>query len=170
MLLILALVAWGGFIRFSRAEKLRDPATTAPATTSAVGRTFYLSTKGDDANDGLSPSTSFASLAKLNAVLSAGDTAKLKRGETFFGTFRPKASGTAAAPILVEAYGKGDKPIITGFKALTQWSAVGGGLYQAVLDPAPAGLLEMVCFDGRLQPKGALAKGRPRVAIRRQGR
>ncbi len=149
-------------------KALRSACALAPLALAAVDHgpspaaaaTYYLSSKGSDAGNGTSEETPFASLAKASAVVEAGDEVKFKCGDVFFGTFKPKASGTAAAPIALSSYGKGAKPGLTGFKRITRWTAVVGrpGLYEAVLSPTPTGLLEMVRFDGSLQPKGRLPK------------
>ncbi len=137
---------------------LSTPAHAEPQTTAPAGKTYYISATGADANDGVSERTPFASLSKLNSVLSAGDIAKFRCGDTFFGTLKPRESGTQAARVAIGCYGAGAKPLITGFKTITTWTALEGGLYEAVLDPAPTGQLEMLRFDGRIQPKGRLPK------------
>ncbi|HNQ34595.1 MAG TPA: right-handed parallel beta-helix repeat-containing protein [bacterium] len=154
---LLALAALTGFAAPGAGDET-SAKKPDPAAAAAPGHIYYVSSKGSDANDGASVKTPFASIAKLNGVLAAGDTARFKRGEIFFGTLRPKTSGTAAAPIRIGAYGTGARPIITGFRRITGWKAAGPGLYQATLDPAPTGRLEMIRFDGRLQPKGRLPK------------
>jgi hypothetical protein len=58
-------------------------------------RTCYVSSAGDDAYDGASPGTPFATLSKAGAVARAGDTIRLKCGDVLYGTFRPSVSGSA---------------------------------------------------------------------------
>ena len=73
--------------------------------------TYYVdSTKGSDANDGLSPEKAFASIDKLNTItFLPGDEILFKKGETFVGCFKPQGSGTEASPITISSYGDGDK-------------------------------------------------------------
>jgi hypothetical protein len=85
----------------------------------AAGTTYYLSPNGNNANDGLSPSTAWATLKRAAHVLKAGDTLLLMGGTyvsdpsntEFF--FSPSNSGTAENPITIKAY-DGEVPVITG--------------------------------------------------------
>jgi hypothetical protein len=79
--------------------------TCHPSPASAA--TYYLSAQGADTNKGTSAATPFASLARVNAVLRAGDTVRIRRGDVFFGTFRPAVSGTMSSPITIGAYEAG---------------------------------------------------------------
>lgn len=70
------------------------------------GRTFYVSAKGNDNNDGLSKETPLKSIKKVNQLdLQAGDTIAFKGGETFTGaTLTINKSGTANNPITICSY------------------------------------------------------------------
>ncbi len=73
------------------------------------GKIYYVSNSGDDSNNGLSPSTAWASIAKVNASsISSGDAVLFERG----GEFRGKIS--AKEGVTYSAYGTGKKPIING--------------------------------------------------------
>ena len=77
--------------------------------------TYYVdSTNGNDANDGLTPETAFASIDKLNDLtFLPGDEILFKKGETFVGCFKPQGSGTEAAPITIGSYGDDDaRPVL----------------------------------------------------------
>src|SRR5436190_3997674 len=124
----------------------------------AAGRVYYISSAGDDANDAGGVDKPWATLSKVTAVVRAGDTVRLRCGDVFYGTFKPPVSGTAAAPITLEPYGDGAKPVITGFKPVGNWTPVGNGRYEATLAAFPSEPLAMVRFNGRLQPKGRLPK------------
>lgn len=78
------------------------------------GRIFYISTMGDDNNDGLSVDTPFASVEKISRLtLIPGDKILFKSGDVFDGeTLEIKNSGTDDNPIYYGVYGEGDKPII----------------------------------------------------------
>ena len=79
-------------------------------------QTIYISTSGSEENDGLSPEKPKKELSKINTYLRQGYNVKLKRGDTWY---LPKGSisisnvyGTEDAPLVVGAYGSGDKPTI----------------------------------------------------------
>jgi hypothetical protein len=96
-----------------------NTATSAPVSVtvsngSASGRTFYVSpTAGNDANDGLSPSTPWRTLGRARSVLSAGDTLFLRGGNYVTDYFEPANAGVPGRPITLTAY-PGETPVITG--------------------------------------------------------
>ncbi len=78
---------------------------------------YYIdSIAGADDNDGLSEQSPWKSLDYLNNILfEPGSRILFKRGSVWNGQFRPNGSGTAEAPIIVDAYGSGDsRPVING--------------------------------------------------------
>jgi hypothetical protein len=93
---------------------------------------YYVSTTGSDSNNGLTTSTPFLSITKVNTLtLSAGDSVLFKRGNSFYGALNVNYSGTSSARIVYGAYGTGALPVITGFTTLTGWSLVTTGIYQS---------------------------------------
>ena len=117
--------------------------------TSVSGLVFYVSADGSDNYDGISSSTPWKSITKLNASLgslSSGDGVLFRRGDTFYGTVNVAKSGSAGNPITFGAYGVGDKPIISGFTEITSWTSIGGGIYTA--DVACESSCNMVIVDG----------------------
>lgn len=78
--------------------------------------TYYVdSSAGNDANAGTSAGTAWRSLGKVNqSAFQAGDRISFKRGGSWTGTLALSRSGTAANPIVVEAYGSGNLPVIGG--------------------------------------------------------
>ncbi|NLA49733.1 MAG: hypothetical protein GX876_09760, partial [Bacteroidales bacterium] len=97
---------------------------------------YYVSPLGSDLNSGLSTSTPWKTIEKVNLVfpsLKPGDRILFKRGDTFHGTIKILKSGTAASPITLGAYGTGEKPVITGFKTVMDWKSEGNGIYSAFL-------------------------------------
>lgn len=92
-----------------------DEAWTAPVG-DGEARTYYVdSTSGSDSNDGLSESSPFYSLHRINELrLDAGDKVYLKRGSVFENQYLhlTDESGTADAPIVIDAYGEGERPVI----------------------------------------------------------
>ncbi|MFV0565310.1 MAG: sulfatase-like hydrolase/transferase [Flavobacteriaceae bacterium] len=94
-----------------------------------AGKNYYVSTSGDDTNDGLSEATPWQTLAKASsAAIQPGDKVLFKRGDTFIGQLNPTYSGADGNPITFAAYGSGtQKPIITGS------GAAGGDHLAAIL-------------------------------------
>src|SRR4030043_156615 len=97
-----------------------------PVLSSAA--TYYVdATGGNDNNDGLSPSTAWKTVTKVNNEIAPGgriqtsDDILFKRGETFRDLYLGiRKGGTASDPLVIGAYGTGAKPIITH---------PGGGIY-----------------------------------------
>src|SRR5215471_12361537 len=86
------------------------------ASPAVYGITFYVdSTNGNDANTGNSPSSSWKTLARLaSSKFMPGDIILLRRGGVWREQLNFTSSGSAAAPIVIDAYGTGDLPVISG--------------------------------------------------------
>ena len=103
-----------------------------PAFASASGVTYYFSVSGNDANAGTSPDVPKQSLAAASALAIAGNTILFKRGDAWYfstGSFDLRnKTGTAADPIVIDAYGTGSKPIIASLVLLPDsgWTNVPG--------------------------------------------
>ena len=84
--------------------------------TQAAGMTYYVdSVNGNDNNNGTSISTPWKSFNEINwKVFSPGDKILFKAGCSWTGTLQPKGSGTSGNPIVIDMYGIGNKPIISG--------------------------------------------------------
>ncbi|MBJ6724265.1 dockerin type I repeat-containing protein [Geomesophilobacter sediminis] len=103
----------------------------------ALGTTYYVSTSGDDGNDGISPATPWKSLFKLNRTLFLpGDTILFKRGDVWSGAdmapIIPASSGTAGNPITWGAYGSGPNPVLTAASyrsKASDWKNEGGNIW-----------------------------------------
>jgi parallel beta-helix repeat protein len=77
--------------------------------------TYYVSTVGSDSLDGLTPSTPWKTVSKINSTLfSPGDSILFKRGETWREQLIIPSSGEAGNPITFGAYGEGPRPRIAG--------------------------------------------------------
>ena len=103
--------------------------TTPVTPPSATGKTYYVSTRGSDGNNGLSPATAFATPQKAATVAQAGDTVLMAAG-IYHGTLYPQNSGTAGKPITFGSLGDGPV-IIDGSTPVTGWTPVGGSVYTA---------------------------------------
>lgn len=100
----------------------------------SIAASYYVSATGSDANNGLSSTTPWQTISKVNSMMStfvAGDQILFKRGDKFYGTLTPSKSGLAGNQIIFGAYGSGNLPIITGKKAITGWSVHSGSIYKA---------------------------------------
>ena len=76
----------------------------------AEGASYYLSLSGSDGNSGLSATSSWRSLARINALqLRPGDRILLRGGDVFDGalSFDASDAGSASAPIDITSYGTG---------------------------------------------------------------
>ena len=81
------------------------------------GTTYYVdSVSGNDGNLGTSLSQPWKTVAKANGVtLGPGDKLLFKAGSQYTGVqFKPKGSGANGAPIIIDMYGDGDKPLFQG--------------------------------------------------------
>jgi uncharacterized repeat protein (TIGR02059 family) len=102
----------------------------------ATATDYYISSSGNDSNNGLSSTTPWKTIAKVNSsfsIVKSGDKILFKRGEIFYGTLKVTKSGSSGNPIIIGAYGTGDNPIITGFTTISGWTNEGNGIYSKAL-------------------------------------
>lgn len=85
-------------------------------TSTCWSAVYYVdATNGNDANAGVSQSTPWKTIAKINASkFNPGDQLLFKRGETWREQLTVSSSGSSGNPITFGAYGSGDKPKILG--------------------------------------------------------
>jgi parallel beta-helix repeat protein len=123
----------------------------------AFGTTYYLSsTSGSDSNSGTSSSSPWKTLNKLNSFhnLQPGDYVLFKRGDTFYGSITISNSGSAGNPITFGAYGTGPKPIITGFTTVSNWTNIGGNVWESTNTVSNLSTLNLVVINGVNTPVG----------------
>ena len=79
-------------------------------------QTYYINAdNGNDNNEGISPQKAWKTLDKVNSHLfNPGDKLCFKRGTVYYGQFKPQGSGKKNAPVIVQSYGKGKRPVIHG--------------------------------------------------------
>ena len=102
----------------------------------AYSTDYYVSSSGNDSANGISSSTPWQSIAKVNSVFSGlnpGDRILFKRGDRFSGTLQVSRSGLSGNPITISAYGSGANPVISGFTTITGWNSYGGGIYSRAI-------------------------------------
>ena len=123
---------------------------------------YYLSTSlGNDdraPRQAQNPSTPWKTLNKLNAYFSSlqpGDQVLLKRGEIYYGSINVNSSGTEGSPIVIGAYGSGNKPVITSLVSLSDWTANESykGVYESS-NPAFGSSVNTVIINGAVQELG----------------
>ena len=89
--------------------------------------TYYVSSStGNDASDGLSPGTAWASFSPfVPMTLGPATTVQLRRGDAWPNSQLVLAGkGTATAPIRLTAYGEGAPPLITGINVTDKAAVV----------------------------------------------
>lgn len=80
-----------------------------------ITQPVYLSALGNNANDGLTPATPWRDVDALDMrEFGPGAQIWFNRGDTFPGACTLFGSGSAGEPIVIGAYGTGDKPHLTG--------------------------------------------------------
>lgn len=88
-----------------RIDEIRGSTSVIP---DSYGKKWYVSSNGNDSNDGLSEYSPFGTIGKALECASDKDVILLERGSLFRGNFVIKKS------ITLSAYGTGDKPKIYG--------------------------------------------------------
>ena len=129
------------------AYALIDEIVESPTEVSVSGISYYVSTSGNDSNDGRSPSTAWATLYKVNSAnLNAGDAVFFKRGDKWNGSLAVKNGVTYSA------YGTGKKPLINGTTDASDyldWLPTDNeNIYKYALPlPSPASDVGKIIFD-----------------------
>lgn len=93
--------------------------------------TYYIANTGNDANNGLSSTTPWQTIAKVNSItLANNDTVLFKRGDIFRGQVASKGFPLG---IHYDAYGTGVNPVIAGSVKISNWlpSTLGANIYEA---------------------------------------
>ncbi|MGT2425292.1 right-handed parallel beta-helix repeat-containing protein [Amnibacterium kyonggiense] len=90
--------------------------TALPASADGGGTTYYVNCSSRASGNGTSTGAAWNTLSAIrgHGPFEPGDRILLKRGTTCAGRLTPSGSGTAEAPIRVDAYGSGARPVIAG--------------------------------------------------------
>ena len=117
---------------------------------SSWAATYYVdATNGNDNNGGLSQSTAWKTIAKVNnSNFLPGDYTLFKRGEVWRGQLTVPSSGSNGNPITFGAYGSGNKPVIDGSSFVNGWSKYSNTVYvKENVTPAHSANCGMVRVD-----------------------
>lgn len=118
---------------------------------------YYIASNGNDNNSGTSSSSPWKSINKLNAYFSKlkpGDRVLFRKGDTFYGSINVTKSGSAGAPIVIGAYGSGEKPIVTGLQSVTSWKNLGNNIWESSNPVSSLNYTQIVVVNGRNTPMG----------------
>lgn len=91
----------------------------------AVATTYYFSTSGSDANNGLSSSTPKQSMSVANQLMGGGNIILFKRGDTWY---LPQSTIMLdnRSNFTLDAYGSGNRPVIAGLALINDtWTYEG---------------------------------------------
>jgi parallel beta-helix repeat protein len=120
---------------------------------------YFATITGDDnrtSSQAKNPSTPWKTLNKLNSIFSSlqpGDSVLLKRGDTFYGSISISTSGNSNAPIVIGAYGSGNKPVITSLVTVNNWISKGNGIWESS-NSSFGSTVNMVLLNGVVQGMG----------------
>jgi parallel beta-helix repeat protein len=115
------------------------------------GTTYYVdSMNGRDDNNGVSAATAWKTLARISSSkFMPGDNVLLRRGSVWREQLNFPSSGSVGSPIVIDAYGQGESPVISGADLVPagSWSeckSCGPQIWQASVSNKP----NVVIFDG----------------------
>ncbi|MBQ7821576.1 MAG: S-layer homology domain-containing protein [Clostridia bacterium] len=96
----------------NEAMTLKQEIINSPTDVKYTGTAYYVSPKGNDENDGLTPATAFKTVSRISggSFLNEGDAVLFERG----GTFRYKGVLSTKNGVTYSAYGSGAKPKLIG--------------------------------------------------------
>ena len=98
----------------------------------ASSSNYYVANDGDDSNDGLTPSTPWKTIGKVNSamfnsIIKNGADIYFNRGDTFDDTYLLMGKcGTTSDTMIVGAYGTGNPPVFEGNKYGIYWNEANG--------------------------------------------
>lgn len=143
-----------------KVQSYKDAILGSKNLTSFDGTAYYVSNNGSDENDGKSPQTAIATIAKVMTLpLQSGDAVLFERG----GHFRGKI--VCESGVTYSAYGDGQKPIINGSRmnfAKVAWHKVDGyeNVYVCSEKTDNAGLMvfDLDIFPGNYEGNAGIMK------------
>lgn len=120
------------------------------------GATYYVDADvGSDSNPGTlaAPWKTPARVGASQHLLRPGDRVLFRCGQVFSGPLALETSGKPDLPITYGSYGEGPRPEITGFMTPTDWTDVGGGVWEGKA-AACASRVQLVTVNGVAQRLG----------------
>ena len=124
---------------------------------SIIGKStvYYISNSGSDTNNGLSTTTPWKTIDKVNAItFLAGDKILFQRGSTFTGSLIIKRSGISSNPITYSSYGTGENPIFNGISKITEWTSNGNNIWESTSAVSSLTTCNLVMIDNINTPMG----------------
>lgn len=119
------------------------------STVCVFSATYYVDAQsGNDSNNGLTTATAWKTMSKVSTFssspgFSAGDQILFKKGQVFSDYIYFRSSGSSGNPIVLGAYGTGNKPCLasmhslTGFSVAGNWTDLGGNIWRMSLATDP---------------------------------
>ncbi|QTA80169.1 Beta-helix repeat-dontaining protein [Desulfonema limicola] len=96
-----------------------------------MAQIYYISTSGNDSNDGLSQSFPWKTIDKINSLKASettGSSILFKRGDVLRGQIDLQGDPVG---VIFDAYGTGENPVISGSLEITGWSVYKENIYSA---------------------------------------
>ena len=122
-------------------------------TTIASATDYYISSSGNDTNNGLSSATPWRTIAKVNSlysILKPGDRVLFNCGDLWREQLNVPSTGSEGAPIVITSYGTGPEPIIQKTTQVLSWTQVGSThVYYATQSSKP---VNVFISDAYCQP------------------
>ena len=125
----------------SQSNELRNQILSSNDTAfNITGKKYYISYKGNDENDGLSPTSPWKTIKKLSNSLGVGngDAVLFERGGVYRGTFAVRSG------VFYGAFGVGDKPCIYGSSknyAKVDWVQEGNNIWTCLSSLSDVGII-----------------------------
>ncbi|HHC25734.1 MAG TPA: hypothetical protein ENK58_10075, partial [Desulfobacterales bacterium] len=101
---------------------------------SAMAETYYVSNTGDDANDGLTETTPWQTITKVNADVPPNAIVHFRRGDTFRGKI--ELAGTKTG-VTFSAYGTGENPVVSGSLEISGWTKYNEDIWVSDISSLP---------------------------------
>lgn len=114
-LIIIAII---GCVFFSQASELGECVFLNDLSSVKTTNYYISNSVGDDANNGLAKENPWKTLDKISSsTFAPGDSILFMSGDEFVGNLSLNSSGLEDYPIVLSAYGTGEKPILNGSTA-----------------------------------------------------
>jgi len=108
----------------------------------------------DESQSSLTPWNSIEKLNEISNSLKPGDRIFFKRGDVFKGTIRLTKGGLPGNPIVFDAFGTGEMPVITSLVNIETWEHVGNGIYASNISDFRPTKLKIVLLDDQVREIG----------------